>query len=566
METISFACPQCKNLMAVGVNLMGRSVRCPHCKAVISAPTSANTGNPVPPPPPPQQQYQAPQPPAYSPPPYVPPPVQYVPPPQPQPQVWAPPPTPQPQQQAWSPPPQPQQQAWAPPPVVAEPPVVEVIEDPFPNLVSPEVPLESPESIFGEVVDEDLFGTKMPTPEMPVVPPQTPVYQQPAQQQPQPNPWVQQTVIPPPVQTPLPPVPQQQPQPNPWTQQPPVQQQPQYQQPQYQQPQPPPPGYATQQPNPWAQQPVQQPQPVYATQQPQYQQPQPPPMQLTEADVLEEIEEEPKPVPRPKPTPKKAGTTSTGGGGGGKGLVIILGVWAVLATAAAVYGLFLKSSEPPHPFNALPDVLGEYEKSDRKKISSHKGWPPVNDPIPENLRVKVGTKLVINQLEIEPLRIERRQGSAMYVSGSKDPIRTTFSGLALKLHLKNVSSDVVFVPTDPALDRSERTNQSIPPYAGVQSGKFRVFGAFPWTPGKDSPFLEGGEQDREPLNPGDERETMVLLQMSSGDFSTLQGSTAATWRLHLRTGLTQYDGKDVSVTSVVGVVFDPSKEITVVKK
>jgi hypothetical protein len=41
MQTIRFTCPHCKNLMAVGTNLLGRNVRCPHCKQVLQAPGSA---------------------------------------------------------------------------------------------------------------------------------------------------------------------------------------------------------------------------------------------------------------------------------------------------------------------------------------------------------------------------------------------------------------------------------------------------------------------------------------------------------------------------------------------
>jgi hypothetical protein len=41
MQTIRFACPHCKNLMAVGTNLLGRNVRCPHCKQVLQAPGGA---------------------------------------------------------------------------------------------------------------------------------------------------------------------------------------------------------------------------------------------------------------------------------------------------------------------------------------------------------------------------------------------------------------------------------------------------------------------------------------------------------------------------------------------
>src|SRR5262245_20551408 len=40
-QTVNFNCPHCGNLMAVGTNLLGRNVRCPHCKQVVRAPATA---------------------------------------------------------------------------------------------------------------------------------------------------------------------------------------------------------------------------------------------------------------------------------------------------------------------------------------------------------------------------------------------------------------------------------------------------------------------------------------------------------------------------------------------
>jgi hypothetical protein len=53
MQTVNFNCPHCGNLMAVGTNLLGRNVRCPHCKQVVRAPAAPSETAPAPPPPPP---------------------------------------------------------------------------------------------------------------------------------------------------------------------------------------------------------------------------------------------------------------------------------------------------------------------------------------------------------------------------------------------------------------------------------------------------------------------------------------------------------------------------------
>src|SRR4051812_35528807 len=42
MQTLNFNCSFCNKLMAVGMNLLGRNVRCPHCKQVVQAPATPN--------------------------------------------------------------------------------------------------------------------------------------------------------------------------------------------------------------------------------------------------------------------------------------------------------------------------------------------------------------------------------------------------------------------------------------------------------------------------------------------------------------------------------------------
>src|SRR5262245_13059030 len=50
MQTVNFACPHCGNLMAVGLDLLGRNVRCPTCKQVVQAPPPAPATAAAPPP------------------------------------------------------------------------------------------------------------------------------------------------------------------------------------------------------------------------------------------------------------------------------------------------------------------------------------------------------------------------------------------------------------------------------------------------------------------------------------------------------------------------------------
>jgi hypothetical protein len=41
MQTVSFYCPHCKNLMGVGTDLLGQQVQCPSCRAMVIAPETA---------------------------------------------------------------------------------------------------------------------------------------------------------------------------------------------------------------------------------------------------------------------------------------------------------------------------------------------------------------------------------------------------------------------------------------------------------------------------------------------------------------------------------------------
>src|SRR6476659_3238365 len=44
MPTIKFACVKCERTMAVGQELAGHRVRCPHCESVVVAPGAGGTG------------------------------------------------------------------------------------------------------------------------------------------------------------------------------------------------------------------------------------------------------------------------------------------------------------------------------------------------------------------------------------------------------------------------------------------------------------------------------------------------------------------------------------------
>ena len=511
MQTIHFTCLHCKNLMAVGANLLGRNVRCPHCKQVVQAPAANPNAAPAPAPPAP------------------------------------------------------------PPPAAAPKPPAE-----FPQFQLPPPPQESPDSIFGEVHEEDVFARPAPKPVIPPHPeppvraaPYPPVAPQPGYGPPLPPPAYQPpTFAPPPAPPPNfawnePTVPEDRgqqpaatwgpeptapllvpgdygPQPQPWG--PP--------QPGYPQPVPAPAAYvpALAASNPWAQA---------------------PPGMMPEYMPRERADEAPRRDNRSRRQQRGLGPDARRGV---SGLTWVLLVWALLATGGAIYLLASRTSTGvEHPFLSMPDFFGEFDKADRKKPSSAIKLPPLETAVPAQLRIPLGTRrLVGDHLEVEPVAIERRTVAIYQKLAGAEPQkgRDMQPVYVLRFKVKNTSSDVYFCPNDPAFNRRAANDSS--PYNALIVGRTRFYGGpFPW-PSRtkfEREYIEGQDQDHLPLAPGQERETVVCT--FPGDYKEIGAQLKTVtegpflWRVQLRRGLVRCeDGggaeRDVSVTAVIGVEFKPS--------
>src|SRR5262249_13401956 len=136
-------------------------------------------------------------------------------------------------------------------------------------------------------------------------------------------------------------------------------------------------------------------------------------------------------------------------------------------------------------------------------------------------------------------------------------------GLVLHLRLKNVSSDWVFSPTDPLFDRyyEPQRDKTAKPYTLVQVGdRFFYGGAMDIVrvarQGKRR-YIDGQENDDKPLNPGEERTTVVCTDPRDDTLipTVLKSAGPMTWRVQLRRGVVPFKGRDRSVTAVVGVEF-----------
>ena len=235
----------------------------------------------------------------------------------------------------------------------------------------------------------------------------------------------------------------------------------------------------------------------------------------------------------------------------------ILAPYALLITLLAVYGLFFKSSVPSgHPLSTIPDNFGEFAPAERKKTG--KLAFPVDGELPPELRVALGSKLEIGQLEIEPLGLEKRllkivtEGkSEKLIQPSSDP------AIVLRLKIRNASDDLLIHPLDPAFNRRIVGTERVG--TGLTVGKQTIWGgAIGWPfPGNVIRVYESvQEADTAPLKPGESREFVVFSNSSASLVKTVKDARdALLWRVQVRRGRIDFDGKDLPVTAIIGVEF-----------
>jgi hypothetical protein len=540
-QTLTFPCPFCGRRMGVGIELLGRHVRCPHCKQVVLAPSTAGT-SPAPPAAPPPTPASVPSPLGTGSPPAAPKPVAPKPAaPKPPPPAPAPPPEPEPANPfafgTTSPPTAPRPDSPPAPP-----------GDPEPVFTFPQRK-EAADSILGDEQesDDEVFssqkGYKLPIPIVPESPPP------PTEPLPSPPEF-------PPTEIPtielqahlgLPPDPVPAPhQPTPPTMAGPV----------VVQPTPSPTAAA----NPFAFEPVPPaPAPVAPKSKPPTPMPIPPTPVAAEPLPIEELPED-EPVPKPTRVVRSRAAASAEGGNGFKTLVFILAPYAAVVTALAVYGLFFKSTEkidPGHPLSTIPDNFGEFDPASRKKTTQLK--VDVDAPLPGHLKVGLAKRIEVGQLEIEPVAVVVRNLEIIEESktAGRSP-RPDKNATALVLHLrvKNTSSDLSIHPLDPAFNRKTGVDK-----IGTQLvvGKRRFYGGpivWPFPSHVKRVYDAQQEHDATPLAPGDTREYVVCSDIDPNIRRAVRDSNEPIeWRVQVRRGLVNLKGKEVPVTAIIGVEF-----------
>jgi DNA-directed RNA polymerase subunit RPC12/RpoP len=261
--------------------------------------------------------------------------------------------------------------------------------------------------------------------------------------------------------------------------------------------------------------------------------------------------------------------------------VLPLILYAIGMTAAATF-LYMRLTSSPanvNPFEQMPDVDGDNPGVQLKKLTLRFGKKDALAPLPEQLILSLNQTLQLGDLEVTPLRVERkevrifdeRQGN----DGEPEPLPSP--PLVLTLRVKNLAKDYSFTPMDNYFDRHWNGKTGSAPLTVLLAGNTPFFGGpAKWVPqkrdGKRREFREWleGRSNTDPrgLAPGEAKETFVCTD--GGDEATvrrlfgedLEGNKVGKpfegnflWRVQLRRGLIEHNGKRYPATCVIGVQF-----------
>jgi DNA-directed RNA polymerase subunit RPC12/RpoP len=253
--------------------------------------------------------------------------------------------------------------------------------------------------------------------------------------------------------------------------------------------------------------------------------------------------------------------------------------YSILMTVVVVL-LLLKDAQVQAPRDPFDKMIDDGDNSGVKPAKGRKGafhWNPgeayVTQELPAHLRTTLGKPIRVGDLEVTPKEVTRERVKVMAGAASNaEPCLQ--DSLVLHLHVRNVSSDLMFAPLDPYFDRFWKPGMEGPPFTYLQAGKYRFFGgpARWWKRDQANPnppeWVEGRRLDDPGLEPGEERDTLVCTDGGGPDnldpaaprilFGTRTGKPyhgPLHWRIRVRRGLVQHKGRDLSATAVIGVDF-----------
>jgi hypothetical protein len=243
------------------------------------------------------------------------------------------------------------------------------------------------------------------------------------------------------------------------------------------------------------------------------------------------------------------------------------------------YRQLQNQQQQQNPFDALPDDGDNPGVVKGGKRISHRTihFPDryTTGPLPPPQRMTLGQTRRLGFLEVTPISVERKR-VAVVVRGSDRPEPCRNDSLVLRLKLRNVSTDQAFAPLDNYFDRSWKPGQGDLPLTHLEAAGRCFCGPAHWHPqsdrGADRPeWLEGrAPTDAADLAPGAAMESYVSTDGNDEEAVRLLLGERKTpgapppflgpflWRVRLRRGLIEWDGKPRSATTVIGVEFTRS--------
>jgi hypothetical protein len=259
------------------------------------------------------------------------------------------------------------------------------------------------------------------------------------------------------------------------------------------------------------------------------------------------------------------------GGGWVIAIVIVpLISYSILATVAIIM-LLSQIRNQPHPLEMVPDLEGDNKggatRGGGKRGSVDVSMPDPDQPLPPQLRVRLGGTLAVGDLAVTPEKVERKR-IAYDVAGFQ-PQSAKADSLALYLRLRNRSADVTFRPMDRYFVRAwSKKPNDLRPYTMLEMGGHRYYGGpLKWTSLAEAKrsrepveYVDGQAVNQE-LKPGEEMTTFFCTNPDDHVARALDSYRGPLlWRVQLRRGLVRWTTRDGAeredaATAVVGVEF-----------
>jgi hypothetical protein len=240
-------------------------------------------------------------------------------------------------------------------------------------------------------------------------------------------------------------------------------------------------------------------------------------------------------------------------------VLLAVAAYGLLATLAAVYGLFLRSADKlpaDHPLSTIPDTFGEFDPPSRKKVSQYRF--PVDGELPAQLKTGLGGKIEVGQLVIEPVQVAARPLRVITEAAAGKQEAELPRALVLRLRVTNTSPELAIFPMDPAFSRKATRDDRHPATRLVVGRRTFYGGAIEWpvSPGVSRKYDQQQADDATPLGPGQSREYVVFTDVDQGILDSVRiAREPLLWRVQVRRGLIEFRQREVPVTAIVGVEF-----------